>query len=156
MKYTITVNAEARTVTVNYKGYEGVARCCPTDAFNVQVGVELALERARVAEKQAKMMKGSKPLDKYSPAELAEALEKALPKGQMCLVGAGEELTANQKRWLANLIGVTLDEDAYDEGYAEGRSDAVYDAQVVMERITSLLDEAYSVMDNYLEEVEGE
>ena len=53
MKYTVSINEKKRTVTVNLDGYEGVARCCPTDCFNVQTGVELALERAKVAKANA-------------------------------------------------------------------------------------------------------
>lgn len=124
MKYTVTI--DNKTVTVNLNGYKGVAKCCDTDTFNLQTGIELALERARVAEANAK-----KPTAKpMTVMELVKALEKALPKGQMVVVGNGNGLTAEQKRWLHSLSGCTnkggytaedLDE-AYDEGYADGEN----------------------------------
>lgn len=126
MKYTVTI--DNKTVTVNLNGYKGVAKCCDTDTFNLQTGIELALERARVAEANAK-----KPAISGKPMgvmELVKALEKALPKGQMVIVGNGDGLTAEQKKWLHSLSGCTnkggytaddLDE-AYDEGYADGEN----------------------------------
>ena len=128
MKYTVTINEKSKTVVVNLNGYEGVAKCCETDTFNLQTGIELALERARVAEANAKKPKSTaKPM---GVMELVKALEKALPKGQMVIVGNGNGLTAEQKRWLHSLSGCTnkggyaaedLDE-AYDEGYADGEN----------------------------------
>ena len=101
MKYTVTINEKSKTVVVNLNGYEGVAKCCETDTFNLQTGIELALERAKVAEANAKKPKfAEKPM---GVMELVKALEKALPKGQMVVVGNGKELTAEQKRWLHNL-----------------------------------------------------
>ena len=124
MKYTVTI--DNKTVIVNLNGYKGVAKCCDTDTFNLQTGIELALERARVAEANAK-----KPTAKpMGVMELVKALEKALPKGQMVIVGNGATMTAEQKRWLHSLSGCTnkggytaedLDE-AYDEGYADGEN----------------------------------
>ena len=137
MKYTVTINEKSKTITVNLNGYEGVAKCCATDTFNLQTGIELALERARVAEANAKKPKVSaKPM---GVMELVRALEKALPKGQMVLVGNGKELTAEQKRWLHNLTDCKggcscecytdediedIKADAYDEGYEDGKNDA--------------------------------
>ena len=153
MKYTVTINEKSKTVTVNLNGYEGVAKCCATDTFNLQTGIELALERAKIAEANAK-----KPVAKpMGVMELIKALEKALPKGQMVIVGNGKEMTAEQKRWLANLAGVTaqcncdecnceecgncdecdlaytdadLDnarDEAYAEGYEKGRTEGYSD-----------------------------
>ena len=141
MKYTVSINEKAKEIKVNLNGYEGVAKCCPTDSFNITTGIELALERAKVAKANAE-----KPKDTAKPMtvmELVKALEKALPKGQVVVVGNGDGLTAEQKRWLHNLTdckGVcscegkcyTEDEiedikaDAYDEGYEDGQ-DAVDD-----------------------------
>ena len=129
MKYTVTINDKSKTVTVNLNGYEGVAKCCETDTFNLQTGIELALERARVAEANAKKPKIAKSGDVM---ELVKALEKALPKGQIVVVGNG--LTAKQKAWLHSLTdcegcGLTEDEieeridNAYEEGYADGKGD---------------------------------
>ena len=141
MKYTVTINEKSKTVVVNLNGYEGVAKCCETDTFNLQTGIELALERARVAEANAKKPKPTtKPM---GVMELVKALEKALPKGQMVIVGNGKELTAEQKRWLHNLTdckggcrceGECYTDDeiedikatAYEEGYEDGQ-DAVDD-----------------------------
>lgn len=147
MKYTVSINEKKRTVTVNLDGYEGVARCCPTDCFNVQTGVELALERAKVAKANAENAK--KCAEKTAPVGsmanrmtvtmLAEQLEKVLPKGSMVVaVGGGDKcLTDEGRKWLAELAGKyackcdkeCLSEDeieeiertAYDEGYDEGK-----------------------------------
>ena len=124
MQYTVTIND--KTVTVNLNGYEGVAKCCETDTFNLQTGIELALERARVAEANAK-----KPVAKpMGVMELVKALQKALPKGQVIVVGNGNGLTAEQKKWLHSLTGCTNKggytendlEEAYDEGYSDGEA----------------------------------
>jgi hypothetical protein len=142
MKYTVTINEKSKTVVVNLNGYEGVAKCCETDTFNLQTGIELALERARVAEANAKKSKViAKPM---GVMELVKALEKALPKGQMVIVGNGEGMTARQKEWLHSLTdckgncscegecytdeeieGIKADayEEGYDEGYDDGHSD---------------------------------
>jgi flagellar biosynthesis/type III secretory pathway protein FliH len=128
MKYTVNIDAEKRTVTVNYKGSIGVAKCCPTDTFDLTTGVELALERARVAHKNANT-KATKP----TVMELVLALEKALPKGEMVVVGNGKEMTKAQKAWLRSLVGGcqcrevdvdAIEQKAYDEGYNDGYADA--------------------------------
>lgn len=140
MKYTVEVNASKRTVSVMLDGYKGTARCCPTDTFDLTVGTELALERAKVAKANAEKAKAAtKP---KSVRELVLELEKALPKGQMVVVGNGKEMTAEQKKWLATLAGVSTkchcpccdcDEDdgdyesGYDDGYADGYADAEAD-----------------------------
>lgn len=168
MKYTIEVNASKRTVSVMLDGYKGTARCCPTDTFDLTVGTELALERAKVAKANAEKMKAAaKP---KSVRELILELEKALPKGQMVVVGNGKEMTAEQKKWLANLAGVSTkcrcsccncdeDEDAcesdykdayesgYDDGYTDGYADAeadyedTTDNEEALNRIRSVLEE---------------
>lgn len=131
MKYTVNIDANKRTVTVNYKGYIGVAKCCPTDTFDLTTGVELALERAKVAHKTANT-KTAQP----TVMELVRALEKALPKGDMVVVGNGKEMTEAQKAWLRSLVGGCqcreVDEDAisqeaYDDGYNDGYRDAQYE-----------------------------
>lgn len=132
MKYSVSINEKKRTITVTLAdGSKGVARCCPTDNFNIQTGVELALERAKTA-KTAKTA---------SVVELVKALEAALPNGQMVLVGKGEVMTEAQKEWLRSIVGgcpcgchddseediTALKEEAYDEGYEEGKSDGYDD-----------------------------
>ena len=160
MKYTVEVNASKRTVSVMLDGYKGTARCCPTDTFDLTVGTELALERAKVAKANAEKMKAAtKP---KSVMELVRELEKALPKGQMVVVGNGKEMTAEQKKWLATLAGVSTkchcpccdcdeDDDAYengyDDGYADGYADAEadyaeeFDNETALARIREILDE---------------
>ena len=144
MKYTVTINEKSKTITVNLNGYEGVAKCCATDTFNLQTGIELALERARVAEANAKKPKVAISGKPMGVMELVKALEKALPKGQVVVVGNGDGLTAEQKRWLHNLtdckggcscegecytdeeiedIKADAYEEGYDEGYDDGHSD---------------------------------
>lgn len=74
-----------------------------------------------------------------SVMELIEALEKALPQGEMVVVGNGNTLTDAHKKWLIQLAGgcdcdckcheTDEDEDenykrGYDEGYDEGYADA--------------------------------
>ena len=143
MKYTVTVNPTKRSVTVEYEGYKGTARCCPTDTFDLTVGTELALERAKNKKKAAE----SKTYN-GSVMELVKALEKALPKGQVVVVGNGKGLTANQKAWLHSLTDC---EGGYDEGYDDGYADAQdeYECECedcerysdAMHRIVAILDE---------------
>jgi hypothetical protein len=94
--------------------------------------------------------------------ELVLELEKALPKGQMEVVGNGKEMTTEQKKWLASLAGMSTkchcpccdcDEDdgdyesGYDDGYADGYADAEADyegdtdTEVALARIREILDE---------------
>ena len=145
MKYSVSINEKKRTITVTLAdGSKGVARCCPTDNFNIQTGVELALERA-------KNSKAAKPAKPVSIIELVKALEAALPQGQMVIVGHGGKMTDAQKEWLCSLAGgcscscschdepeeegeyyteddiAALKKEAYDEGYDEGKSDGYDD-----------------------------
>ena len=137
MKYTVSINEKKRIVTVNLGGYVGEARCCPTDSFNISTGIELALERAKVAKKNAEAKQNEeKPTKKATDMTitmLAEQLEKVLPRGSMVVaVGGGDDcLTDEGKKWLAKLAGVSCNcgcdvdceccHDAYEEGYEEGR-----------------------------------
>ena len=58
MKYNVSINEKSRTITVTLAdGTKGVARCCPTDRFDINTGIELALERARVAKANAEKAK---------------------------------------------------------------------------------------------------
>jgi flagellar biosynthesis/type III secretory pathway protein FliH len=150
MKYTVTINEKSKTVVVNLNGYEGVAKCCETDTFNLQTGIELALERARVAEANAKKPKSAeKPM---GVMELVKALEKALPKGQIVIVGNGNGLTTEYKKWLHSMTdckggGYTekdLDE-AYQNGYADGADECDCDCDNCNYEYTAEdLDEAYN------------
>lgn len=132
MKYNVSINEKSRSITVTLAdGTKGVARCCPTDRFDINTGIELALERARVAQRVAHT-----PIKSPSVMELVKALEKALPKGQMVVVGNGKKLTDNQKKWLRSLAGGCsckcheVDEDEiYDRGYADGYADAMAEVE---------------------------
>ena len=133
MNYVVSVNEAKRTIEVVIDGkHKGVAKCCKSDSYNLQVGIELALERAKVAKANAE----AKP---KSVMELVKELEKALPKGQCVVVGNGVKPTKEMKQWLHSLTdckGISADErkaiadNAYDEGYAEGYDEgyeAAYD-----------------------------
>ena len=148
MKYNVSINEKSKTITVTLAdGTKGVAKCCDTDQFNLSTGIELALERAKVAKANAEKPKVVKSSDVM---ELVKALEKALPAGQMVIVGNGDGLTEKQKAWLHNLtdckgqtkptkckkggtcytdeeIEEMLDKahsEGYDEGYTDGAADA--------------------------------
>ena len=174
MKYSVSINEKKRTITVTLAdGSKGVARCCPTDNFNIQTGVELALERAKTANKKT-------PL---SIMELVKALEATLPEGQMVLVGKGEKMTEAQKEWLRSIVGgcscgchdnseegvycteediAALKEEAYDEGYEDGKScgyDDGYDDGYEAARsenidIEEQRDEYHAALKNILSELE--
>lgn len=150
MKYTVTINEKTRSVTVTLPdGSKGVARCCPTDRFDLTVGTELALERARVASK-------AKTATPKSVMELVRELEKALPEGHMVVVGNGKEMTAEQKKWLATLAGVSTKPSCschegdcdYDEGYSDGYEDGYADAAADCDSPTDSTDSTDSATDS--------
>ena len=153
MKYTVSINETKRSITVTLAdGTTGTARCCPTDRFDINTGIELALERAKVAKANAEKTKTEKAKEvkptamatRMSATMLAQQLEKVLPKGSIAVViGGGDNcLTVEGKAWLAELVGVNnkchcsccdCDEDegdyesGYDDGYADGYADAEAD-----------------------------
>lgn len=136
MKYTVSINEKSRSITVTLAdGTKGVARCNPSDRFDINTGIELALERAKVASK-AKEVPPVKPM---GIMELVRALEKAIPKGQLVVIGNGKELTAKQKKWLIDLAGgcqCEVDEDEiYNRGYEEGYNDGYADAEAELEPV---------------------
>ena len=168
MKYTVSVNEKSKVISVTLAdGTVGTAKCCEGDSFNLTTGIELALERAKVAKANAEKPKAVKSGDVM---ELVKALEKALPKGQMVLVGSGNALTETQKRWLHSLTGCKgscsckcpcgkdcdCDEDgdyytedeieeikatSYDEGYDEGYNEGGADKEA---EISEAYDEGYA------------
>lgn len=157
MKYTVTINEKSKTVTVTLTdGTQGVAKCCPTDQFNINTGIELALERAKVAKanKKTTEIKPSPMATQMSVTMLVKQLEKALPEGQMVVVGNGKKMTEAQKEWLRSLVGgcdckcheTDEYENGYDEGYADGYADAEADYddednnnEIALERIREVL-----------------
>ena len=142
MKYTVSVNEKSKVITVTLAdGTVGTAKCCDTDQFNLATGIELALERAKVAKANAEKPVVTKSGDVL---ELVKALEKALPKGEMVIVGNGEGLTEAQKAFLHSLTdckcdceecdcceGYTQEEydDAIDEAYEDGKADGYEEAR---------------------------
>ena len=178
MKYNVSINEKSKTITVELDGYKGVAKCCDTDQFNLSTGIELALERAKVAKKEAEAKKAEKTtpnLEGYGNImALVKALEKALPKGQMVIVGNGDGLTEKQKAWLHSLTDCGCDSDcdsdrysetemenacdeAHDEGYNEGYEDGyaagLADAQNELDE--EKLDEAMENIRSVIEEALG-
>ena len=120
MNYTVTVNENKRTIEVLLEGkYKGVAKCCKSDSYNLQTGLELALERARVAKANAEMPK-IKNAEDMSIRELGLIIERKLNKlgnGQVVIIGEGRVPSAEQK----NIIHSYTDcKGGYDEGYEKG------------------------------------
>ena len=135
MNYTVSVNESKRTIEVVLEGkYKGVAKCCKSDNYNLQTGLELALERAKVAKANAEMPK-VKSAEDMSIRELGAIIERKLGKGQVVVIGEGKVPSASQKAVLHSYTdckgGISKEEldekvnSAYDEGYADGYADAV-------------------------------
>jgi hypothetical protein len=149
MKYNVAVNEKSKTVTVTLAdGSVGVAKCCETDQFNLSTGIELALERAKVAKANAEKAKEIKPTPmatQMTVTMLAKQLEKTLPKGQIIVaVGGGDHcLTEQGKKWLAGIAGVSAkcgcpccncdEEDTYENGYEDGYEDGLADGKAEVE-----------------------
>ena len=148
MKYNVSINEKSKTITVELNGYKGVAKCCDTDQFNITTGIELALERAKVAQKEAEAKKN--PVTKSGDVmELIKALEKALPEGRMDIVGNGKGLTEKQKNYLLTLSGhkcknkCRCSDSALDEAYEEGYSDGYAEGQADAEESEEGYDDGY-------------
>ena len=135
MNYTVTVNESKRTIEVLLEGkYKGVAKCCKSDSYNLQTGLELALERARVEKANAEKPK-VKTAEDMSVRELAAIIERKLRRGEVVVIGEGKVPSASQKAVLHSYTdckgGISKEEldekvnSAYDEGYADGYADAV-------------------------------
>ena len=174
MNHNVTVNPTKRSVTVEHEGYKGTARCCPSDTFDLSTGIELALERAKVAKKNAEKAKEIKPTamaTRMSATMLAKQLEQVLPKGSIAVVvGGGDNcLTAEGKKWLATLAGVSAkcdckchevnEDEIYDRGYDEGYADGYADAEADIgeeeeeskeEVIEALMDKVREMLDDIL------
>lgn len=157
MKYTVSINEAKRSITVTLAdGTKGVARCNPADRFDINTGIELALERAKVAKATAIKEKESKSTPMASQMTvtmLAKQLEKTLPKGQIIVaVGGGDHcLTEQGKKWLASIAGVSAkcgcpccdcDEDGYEGGYDDGYDDGY---EVALARVREALEDIEDV-----------
>lgn len=144
-KYTVTINETKRTITVDLDGHKGVAKCCPTDLFDIRVGTELALERAKVAKKNAEAKKAEQNapnLEGYGNImKLVKALEKALPKGECVLIGNGKELTKQNKEWLHSLTDCECDGSCSDEGKID--TDELF--SLIKEEVVAQLTEAVEI-----------
>ena len=90
MNYTVTVNEAKKEIKVMLDGYEGVAKCCPTDNFNLGTGIELALERARVAKADA-----NKPKTEMSVSEAIKVLENYVGN-HIAIIGGGDHMSESQ------------------------------------------------------------
>ena len=141
MNYTVAVNESKKTIEVVIEGkYKGVAKCCSSDNYNLQTGLELALERAKVAKANAEMPK-VKSAEDMSVRELAAIIERKLRKGEVVVIGEGRVPSASQKAVLHSYTdckgGITKEEldekvnSAYDEGYADGYADGYDDCDCV-------------------------
>ena len=171
MKYSVSINEKKQTITVTLAdGTQGVAKCCPTDKFDIGTGIELALDRAKNA--QAARNKPSPSPSPMSVMELVKALEKALPKGKMVIVGNGVKMTAEQKAWLHSLTDCKCSCDccgdcekvyseeeyddavsnAYEEGHSAGYADAVEEAEQLNEEdIEKILDRVREVLEEAID-----
>jgi flagellar biosynthesis/type III secretory pathway protein FliH len=126
MNYTVAVNEAKKEIKVMLDGYEGIARCCPTDNFNLSTGIELALERAKVAKANANK---PKPTAKPTIAEAIKIVEEYVGD-HIAIVGKGASLSENQKRELrkyADMYAPCECKDRYDEGYADGYDEGYAD-----------------------------
>lgn len=126
MKYTVSINEKSRSITVTLAdGTKGVARCNPCDRFDINTGIELALERAKVASKA-----------KTAPAKptITEAIKvvEEYVGDHIAIVGRGASLSENQKRELRKYADMYAPSpsrgDRYNEGYAKGYDDGYADA----------------------------
>jgi hypothetical protein len=135
-KYTVTINETKRTITVDLDGYKGEAKCCPTDLFDIKVGTELALERAKVAKENA-----NKPANKMDLMEAVKLVESLLPKGECVVIGNGKELTKQNKEWLHSLT------DCECDGSCSEREDFDVDEllSLIKEEVVAQLTEAVEV-----------
>ena len=135
MQYNVTINEKAKTITVELDGYKGVAKCCETDSFNITTGIELALERAKVAKKNAESAKTTPTATSMTLTELCRRVEKALPDDGVVLIGKGSHLTDSMKQRVLSMLGgcgcnhADEIEEAYDKGYIEGYNDGVADTE---------------------------
>jgi hypothetical protein len=139
MKYTVAINEKKKEIRVILDGYEGVAKCCPTDRFDLQTGIELALERARVAKANAEKEKATAPKS-ISVADAIAVLEKYVGS-HVAIIGGGEEMSESQKAELRRYADMyaplptpttahrgcrcecsnpEIYEEAYNSGYEDG------------------------------------
>ena len=137
-KYTVTIDETKRTITVDLDGYKGKARCCPSDLFDIRVGTELALERAKVAKKNAVTKPATKKIGLMEAVRLVESL---LPKGECVVIGNGKELTKQNKEWLHSLTDCECDGSCSDEDKID--TDELF--SLVKEAVVAQLTEAVEV-----------
>ena len=112
MNYTVSVNESKKEIVVMLDGYKGVAKCCPTDNFNLGTGIELALERAKVAKANAE-----KPKPTVSVAEAIKVLENYVGD-HIAIIGGGDYMSDKQKvelRAYADRLAPIDEDEDYDE-----------------------------------------
>ena len=105
----------------------------PTDRFDLQTGIELALERARVAKANAEKEKVTAPKS-ISVADAIAVLEKYVG-GHVAIIGGGEGMSESQKAELRRYADMYAPIECphckeqynkgYDKGYDEGYEDCL-------------------------------
>ena len=131
MKYTVTINEKSKSVTVVLAdGTKGYAKCHEGDAFNITTGIELALERAKVAKANA-----NKPKPTVSVSEAIKVLERYVGD-HIAIIGGGTNMSDSQKmelRRYADMYAPTDECDRYEEGYADGYAEGTKDTLAELE-----------------------
>lgn len=172
MQYTVAINEKKKEIRVVLDGYEGVAKCCPTDRFDLQTGIELALERARVAKANAEKEKAVATAPKsITVAEAIAVLEKYVG-GHVAIIGGGKGMSESQKAELRRYADMyaplptapttshrgcrcecsnpEIYEEAYNTGYEEGYDEG-------FERGCEITKDEYDIEDeDYDEDIEDE
>ena len=128
MKYTVEVNEKSVVVTLD--GYKGVAKCCEGDTFNLQTGIELALERAKVAKATAE-----KPKSAPTVAEAIKVLEDYVGD-HIAIIGKGVSLSDNQKRELREYADRLAPIDEYEEWDEDEDEDEIVEDE--LEQVSEL------------------
>ena len=133
MQYTVAINEKKKEIRVVLDGYEGVAKCCPTDRFDLQTGIELALERARVAKANAEKEKAVATAPKsITVAEAIAVLEKYVG-GHVAIIGGGKGMSESQKAELRRYADMYAPiecphcKEQYDKGYNKGYDEGYAD-----------------------------
>ena len=109
MNFNVSINEEKRTIEVKLpSGAKGKAKCMHTDHFSYDVGITLALERARVAEKAVSKPENAVPVKKTEtkPFKIGERVRFKSWR-QMCqefyVDSAGDIVLPNEEFFLEEM-----------------------------------------------------
>ena len=109
MNFNVSINEEKRTIEVKLpSGAKGKAKCMHTDHFSYDVGITLALERARVAEKTLSKPENAIPVKKTAtrPFKIGERV-RFKSWQQMCqefyVDREGDIVLPNEEYFLAEM-----------------------------------------------------